>query len=104
MSLVKLIANPEEYSGSQVEVFGWLQRSGGLLLYLTNEHAMAADAASSITVLIEDTLPLDPIVDCANDHVFVSGRVSLLDHGEVGLDRIRYIDSADREGCYDSRR
>ena len=51
VSLVGLLATPEQFIGEKVAVRGYLTRHGGLTLYLTSEHAAAYDVASSVIVL-----------------------------------------------------
>jgi hypothetical protein len=51
ISLVQLIADPQQYVGRQVHVIGYLGRAPNLFLFLTRDHYQASDVMSAISVV-----------------------------------------------------
>jgi hypothetical protein len=54
VTLVDLLANPQEYVGHRVSTVGYLANHANLELFLTKEHAGARDYFSSIVVADHD--------------------------------------------------
>ena len=72
VSMVRLLADPEAYSGSRVGTFGYLTiEHGGPLLFLTRDHAGVGDFQSAIELPAELSDALEP---CLNGYVRVVGR------------------------------
>ena len=100
-SFIELVANPEQFSGETIQIFGWLRFQALLTLYLTEDHAKATDHASSIAFLVDKSRPLEPLVTCSNGYVFVSGRVEIRPNGRIGLTDIASIRHSTGETCYE---
>jgi hypothetical protein len=48
--LIQLLVAPENFSGKQVQVVGFLQKKPTLQLFLTRDHAASLDVQSSVAV------------------------------------------------------
>lgn len=78
VSLVQLLIAPENFSGKQVQVVGFLQKKPTLQLFLTEDHATSLDIQSSVAV--SDDSPDGSLTqsDCLDHYVRVTGRFDRL--------------------------
>jgi len=72
ITLVDLLATPQDFVGQTVSVVGYLAAHANLELFLTKEHADARDYVSSIVVGDYDDLPLRHS-KCQGEMVEVTG-------------------------------
>lgn len=78
VSLVQLIASPEEYEGKEVMVMGYLGVIDEPYLYLTKEDASLKNVASAIR--IHDKNGVLEAHGCTKNHVVVIGTFDQLDY------------------------
>lgn len=69
VSLTQLINSPEEYLGQNVSVYGYFAVGVGARVFLSENHAVAGDIASSVVVV--DKSPNGEIMKCRSMPVYV---------------------------------
>ncbi len=108
-SMVNLIASPDSYSGSLVSVSGYLSSRPGFDLYLSKDHALMRDSASSISV--ENLDFRDSVLSeyCGGYYATVEGRVlkdakrpssEIYSFAIVDLSRVLILDDGNLRECW----
>ena len=87
---MKLIVGGEKYVNHRVEVFGYLESTGNIHVYLSKDHAKADDTVSSILVSDTDELEIYHS-DCMSSYVNITGTLIEFDHGLLGLAAVEKI-------------
>jgi hypothetical protein len=78
VSVVRLLTDPKEFSGKQIEVTGYLQKNPTLRLFLSKDHGAARDIQSSVIVSDDSTGGSLTQSGCLNQYVQVTGTFDLL--------------------------
>ena len=104
VSLVRLLAAPDDFSGKRVEVIGFLQKKPTLHLFLTRDHAISLDIQSSVIVSDDSSDGSLTQSDCMDHYVRVTGRFDRLmgvAWAIVGSEDVMRMDTI--ENCWQRR-
>jgi len=97
VSLINLLAKPDQYEKEFVRVIGYLGSGPNLHLYLTRDHARVFDYSSSIEIndtTLGGTLTQSP---CAGSFVRVTGVFGKLYGGLPGIVDVEEVDNLDKQ-------
>jgi len=99
VSIISLIANPHKFEGKNIEVKGYLQFDGELILYVDETRAKNIDFSSAVSV--QDKSTENRLVEqCANRYVVVRGTVDER-YGQVKLiDVVNIYSLNSKEICW----
>jgi hypothetical protein len=103
VSLVQLLASPNNYQGKYVSVAGFLDEYG-YQLFLTKDHRLIEDSSSAVFVGIkykegERQEATEMATGCENEYVRISGRFASIGYGYYAVyDVFRIAKSKNKPG------
>lgn len=101
VSVIQLVANPDDFAGKAIEVTGYLQKNPTLRLFLSKDHGTARDIQSS--VIVSDDTPGGLLTQsgCLGQYVKITGTFDRLMGAAWAVVRVREVRRAETaEMCW----
>ena len=101
VSVVQLVANPDDFAGKAIAVTGYLQKNPTLRLFLSKDHGAARDIQSSVIVSDDTSGGSLTQSGCLDQYVKVTGTLDRLMGAAWAVVRVREVrDAETAEMCW----
>lgn len=99
LPLVRLIVHPELFVGARVQVIGYLEDTVNLEIFLTKDHAIMRDYASSILVNDTDTGEIT-FSECTSKYVEITGDFERTEDNNFIITNVTKIQTEEYKICW----